>query len=130
MLLKQKFCLSSHKATIIDILPDMLPDNNILPDILPDGTLPYGAVVVLDGEIVGEGLNRSVADCDPTSHGEVEAIRNACRRLSLTSLKGAELYTTGEPCSMCVATMYQVGISRLFYAGTAEDSAAFFQRLA
>ena len=95
-----------------------------------DGTLPYGAVVVLDGEIVGEGLNRSVADCDPTSHGEVEAIRNACRRLSLTSLKGAELYTTGEPCSMCVATMYQVGISQLYYAGTADDSAAFFQRLA
>ena len=94
------------------------------------GTLPYGAVVVLDGEIIGEGLNRSVADCDPTSHGEVEAIRNACRRLSLTSLKGADLYTSGEPCSMCVATMYQVGISRLFYAGTAEDSAAFFQRLA
>ena len=93
------------------------------------GTLPYGAVVVLDGEIIGEGLNRSVADCDPTSHGEVEAIRNACRRLSLTSLKGADLYTSGEPCSMCVATMYQVGISRLYYAGTAEDSAAFFQRL-
>ena len=95
-----------------------------------DGTLPYAAVVVLDGEIIGEGLNRSVANCDPTSHGEVEAIRDACRRLSLTSLKGAELYTSGEPCSMCVATMYQVGISRLFYAGTAEDSAAFFQRLA
>ena len=94
------------------------------------GTLPYGAVVVLDGEIIGEGLNRSVADCDPTSHGEVEAIRNACRRLSLTSLKGADLYTSGEPCSMCVATMYQVGISRLYYAGTAEDSAAFFQSLA
>ena len=67
-----------------------------------DGTLPYAAIVVLDGEIIGEGLNRSVANCDPTSHGEVEAIRDACRRLSLTSLKGAELYTSGEPCSMCV----------------------------
>ena len=95
-----------------------------------EGTLPYAAIVVLDGEIIGEGLNRSVANCDPTSHGEVEAIRDACRRLSLTSLKGAELYTSGEPCSMCVATMYQVGISRLYYAGTADDSAAFFQRLA
>ncbi len=94
------------------------------------GTLPYGAVVVKDGEIIGEGLNRSGANCDPTSHGEVEAIRDACRRLSATSLKGADLYTSGEPCSMCVATMYQVGIERLYYAGAADDSAAFFQRLA
>ena len=94
------------------------------------GTLPYGAVVVKDGEIIGEGLNRSAATSDPTSHGEVEAIRDACRRLSVTSLKGADLYTSGEPCSMCVATMYQVGIKRLFYAGAASDSAAFFQRLA
>ncbi len=94
------------------------------------GTLPYGAVVVRDGEIIGEGLNRSAAACDPTSHGEVEAIRDACRRLSLTSLDGADLYTSGEPCSMCVAVMYQVGIARLFYAGAAADSAAFFDRLA
>ncbi len=94
------------------------------------GTLPYGAVVVKDGQIVGEGLNRTTANSDPTSHGEVEAIRDACRRLSLTSLDGADLYTSGEPCSMCVATMYQVGIQRLYYAGSASDSAAFFQRLA
>ena len=94
------------------------------------GTLPYGAVVVKNGEIVGEGLNRSTANFDPTSHGEVEAIRDACRRLSLTSLKGADLYTSSEPCSMCVATMYQVCIERLFYAGAASDSAEFFQRLA
>ena len=93
------------------------------------GTLPYGAVVVKDGEIIGEGLNRAAANCDPTSHGEVDAIRDACRRLSVTSLKGADLYTSGEPCSMCVATMYQVGIARLFYAGAAADSAAFFGRL-
>jgi len=93
------------------------------------GTLPYGAVVVKDGEIIGEGLNRSAANFDPTSHGEVEAIRDACRRLSSTLLKGADLYTSGEPCSMCVATMYQVGIARLFYAGASSDSAAFFQRL-
>jgi tRNA(Arg) A34 adenosine deaminase TadA len=94
------------------------------------GTLPYGAVVVMDGEIVGEGLNRATATCDPTSHGEVEAIRDACARLSVISLKGADLYTSGEPCSMCVATMYQVGIARMFYAGAASDSADFFGRLA
>ncbi len=93
------------------------------------GTLPYGAVVVRDGEIIGEGLNRSVAASDPTSHGEVEAIRDACRRLSSTALDGADLYTSGEPCPMCVAAMYQVGIARLYYAGAASDSAAFFARL-
>lgn len=94
------------------------------------GALPYGAVVVMDGKIVGEGLNRIEADFDPTSHGETEAIRDACRKLSVTSLKGADLYTSGEPCSMCVAAMYQAGIARLFYAGAADDSAAFFGRLA
>ncbi|MDP6688513.1 MAG: nucleoside deaminase [Alphaproteobacteria bacterium] len=94
------------------------------------GTLPYGAVIVQDGEIIGEGLNRATALNDPTSHGEVEAIRDACARLSVTSLKGADLYTSGEPCSMCVAIMYQVGIARLFYAGAASDSADFFGKLA
>jgi tRNA(Arg) A34 adenosine deaminase TadA len=94
------------------------------------GTLPYGAVVVKDGEVVGEGLNRSLADSDPTSHGEVEAIRDACRRLGVTDLAGADLYTSCEPCSMCVATMYLAGIERLFYAGAAVDSVAFFERLA
>jgi tRNA(Arg) A34 adenosine deaminase TadA len=94
------------------------------------GTLPYGAVIVKDGEIIGEGLNRAGAECDPTSHGEVEAIRDACRKLSSITLDGADLYTSGEPCSMCVATMYQVGIARLFYAGAADDSAAFFDGMA
>ena len=93
------------------------------------GTLPYGAVVVLNGEVVGEGLNRAEATCDPTSHGEVDAIRDACAKLSVSSLKGADLYTSGEPCAMCVATMYQAGIARLFYAADAADSGAFFGRL-
>ena len=94
------------------------------------GTLPYGAVVVKDGEIIGEGLNRADGTFDPTSHGEVDAIRDACRKLQVTNLGGADMYTSGEPCSMCVATMYQAGIKRLFYAGAASDSAAFFDRLA
>lgn len=94
------------------------------------GTLPYGAVVVLDGRIVGEGLNRSLELYDPTSHGEVEAIRDACRKLGRVDLAGADLYTSCEPCAMCVATMYLSGIARLFYAGTASDSATAFAALA
>ncbi len=94
------------------------------------GALPYAAVVVKDGQIVGEGLNRSLARCDPTSHGEVEAIRDACKRLNAVGLAGCELYTTAEPCSMCVATMYLVGVERLFYGADVADSAEAFARLA
>lgn len=94
------------------------------------GALPYGAVVVKDGRIVGEGLNRALGRSDPTSHGEVEAIRDACARLGTTDLSGCDLYTTAEPCSMCVATMYLAGITRLYYASAAPESAVFMGRLA
>jgi guanine deaminase len=80
------------------------------------GTEPFGALVVKEGRIVGEGLNHSLAHFDPTSHGEVEAIRDACRRLSTVDLSGCELYTSCEPCALCVAAMSIVGISQLFYA--------------
>ena len=94
------------------------------------GALPYAAVVVLDGNIVGEGLNRAMALFEPTSHGEIEAIRDACKRLGTTNLNGAIMYTTAEPCSMCVATMLLAGIEKLVYAADAEDSAAFMAKLA
>lgn len=88
-----------------------------------DGAVPYAAVVVKDGVIVGEGLNRAVAKSDPTSHGEVEAIRDACRRLGTADLAGCELYTTAEPCAMCVATMHLAHIERFAYAISGPDNA-------
>jgi tRNA(Arg) A34 adenosine deaminase TadA len=94
------------------------------------GALPYAAVIVKDGRIVGEGLNRANGRCDPTSHGEVEAIRDACAKLGTLDLSGCDLYTTAEPCSMCVATMYLSGIARLYYALAVPESAAFMARLA
>ena len=94
------------------------------------GALPFGAVVVKDGQIIGEGLNRSPKLNDPSSHGEVEAIRDACRRLGTLDLHGADVYTSCEPCSMCVTMMYMVGIRRLYYATTLQDSAAMLGRLA
>lgn len=94
------------------------------------GTQPFGAVIVRDGTIVGEGFNHAVARFDPTSHGEVEAIRDACRRLQTLDLSGCELYTSCEPCSVCVATMYGVGISRLYYAADLQASTAAFVPLA
>ena len=80
------------------------------------GTEPFGAVVVKNGKIVGEGLNHSKINHDPTSHGEVEAIRDACRRLQSVDLSGCDLYTSCEPCAMCVATLVVAGISNLYYA--------------
>ena len=65
------------------------------------GARPYAAVIVKDGKIVGEGLNQSTGHFDPTSHGEVEAIRDACRNLKTLDLSGCDLYTSAEPCSMC-----------------------------
>lgn len=93
------------------------------------GGLPYGAVVVKDGRIIGEGVNRAAALNDPTSHGEVEAVRDACRKLGTTQLDGALVYTSCEPCAMCVATMLLAGISGVYYASSLQDSAVFYAGL-
>ena len=85
---------------------------------------PFGCVIVKDGEIVGEGCNAVIKNHDPTAHGEVEAIRDACRRLGTWDLSGCDLYTSCEPCSLCVSTMYFANIRRLFYAASLADSAA------
>jgi tRNA(Arg) A34 adenosine deaminase TadA len=92
------------------------------------GARPYGAVVVKDGKIVGEGLNQSAKNYDPTSHGEVEAVRDACRNLKTTDLTGAELYTSCEPCSVCVATMIMAGIGQMYYGASLDQSAAVVPR--
>ncbi|RZL90082.1 MAG: nucleoside deaminase [Variovorax sp.] len=93
------------------------------------GTEPFGAVVVKDGKPVGEGVNHSLAHFDPTSHGEVEAIRDACRRLQTVDLSGCELYTSCEPCALCVAAMRIAGIARLYYAASLEQSGQAFAGL-
>jgi guanine deaminase len=86
------------------------------------GTRPYGAVIAKDGVIVGEGLNQSTRNFDPTSHGEVEAIRDACRKLRTTDLSGCDLYTSCEPCSLCVSTMILSGIARMYYGASGEQA--------
>lgn len=82
------------------------------------GAAPFGAVVVRDGAIVGEGLNHALAHFDPSSHGEVEAVKDACRNLQTLDLSDCDLYTSCEPCSMCVATMRIAGIRTLYYAAS------------
>ncbi len=85
---------------------------------------PFGAVIVRDGRIVGEGWNQVVADCDPTAHAEITAIRDACRRLGTFDLTGAEIYTSCEPCPMCLAAIYWAKLARIWYANASADAAA------
>ena len=83
---------------------------------------PFGAVVVKDGVIVGRGHNRVLRDNDPTCHGEVAAIRDACARLGTYDLSGCELYTTGEPCPMCLYACLWAKVERVYYGCTLEDN--------
>lgn len=92
------------------------------------GTRPYAAVVVRNGEIVGEGLNHAEAKCDPTAHGEIEAIRDACRNLKTTDLSDCEIYASCEPCVICMATMYRAGIRKLYYGVSLDEDTAIAAR--
>jgi tRNA(Arg) A34 adenosine deaminase TadA len=85
---------------------------------------PFGCVVVHGDRIVGRGNNRVTSTNDPTAHAEVVAIREACRELSTFQLDGCELYTSCEPCPMCLAAVYWARIPRIYYANRREDAAA------
>lgn len=84
---------------------------------------PFGSVIVRDGVIVGRGHNRVVADNDPTCHGEIAAIRNACASLGTFDLSGCEIYTTGEPCQMCLTACLWANIAKVYYGCTIADNA-------
>lgn len=85
---------------------------------------PFGAVVVLDGKVVSEGWNEVTSTNDPTAHAEVVAIRRACASLNRFDLRGATLYTSCEPCPMCLASALWARLDRIVYANTREDAAA------
>ncbi|NQX01771.1 nucleoside deaminase [bacterium] len=85
---------------------------------------PFGAVVVKDGEIVGEGWNRVLEANDPTAHGEISAIRDACARMGSFSLDGCEIHTTGQPCPMCLGAIHWARITKIYYGFRIEDAAA------
>jgi tRNA(Arg) A34 adenosine deaminase TadA len=84
---------------------------------------PFGAVLVRDGEIVGRGWNQVTSGNDPTAHAEVVAIRDACQRLQTYQLDKCELYTSCEPCPMCLAAIYWARIKCVYYANTRQDAA-------
>ena len=83
-----------------------------------EGEVPIGAVVVLDGEVVGEGWNRPIAASDPTAHAEIQAMRSAATALKNYRLTGAHLYVTLEPCDMCLGAMFHARIGRAVYGAT------------
>jgi len=84
---------------------------------------PFGTVIVKNGEIIGEGWNRVIATNDPTAHGEIMAIRDACKRTNSFILSGCDLYTSGEPCPMCLGAIYWARIDRIFYGFGVRDAA-------
>ena len=85
---------------------------------------PFAALVAKDGAIVAEGSNLVTASFDPTAHAEVVAIRGACRALQAFQLTGCEIYTTCEPCPMCLGAIYWARPSKVYYANTQSDAAA------
>ena len=85
---------------------------------------PFGAIIVKDDRIVAQGWNRVTSANDPTAHAEVTAIRNACDLLGTFSLAGCEIYSSCEPCPMCLAAIYWARLDRLYFANTREEAAA------
>ena len=83
---------------------------------------PFGSVVAKDNEIISEGMNRVTVNNDPTAHGEISAIRQACKKLNTFDLSGYELYSNCEPCPMCLSAIYWSHIDKVYYANTRDDA--------
>tara|TARA_B100000678_G_C18125279_1_gene468413 strand:- start:505 stop:975 length:471 start_codon:yes stop_codon:yes gene_type:complete len=83
---------------------------------------PFGCVIVKDNKIISEGSNKVTSTNDPTAHGEIVAIREACLKLNTFNLSGCELYSTCEPCPMCLSAIYWSHIDKIFYANTRDDA--------
>ena len=88
-----------------------------------NGGGPFGAVIARGGEIIATGVNRVTANCDPTAHAEVSAIRAAAQKLGTFNLSGCEIYSSCEPCPMCLGAIYWARLDRLFYGNTKADAA-------
>lgn len=83
---------------------------------------PFGSVIVKDNKVIGKGHNKVLFNNDPTCHGEIDAIRDACKNLKTYDLSGATLYTTGEPCTMCLVAILWANIDKIYYGCTIEDN--------
>ena len=83
---------------------------------------PFGSVIVKDEKIIAEGFNKVTSTNDPTAHGEIVAIRKACKSLNNFNLSGCELYSTCEPCPMCLSAIYWAHVDKVYYANTRDDA--------
>ena len=90
---------------------------------IENGGGPFGAVIARGGDIIATGVNRVTANCDPTAHAEVSAIRAAAQKLGTFNLSGCEIYSSCEPCPMCLGAIYWARLDRLFYGNTKADAA-------
>ena len=88
-----------------------------------NGGGPFGAVIVKDGKVVATGVNRVTANNDPTAHAEVSAIRAACTKLGTFDLSGCDIYTSCEPCPMCLGAIYWAHIGKVYYGANQHDAA-------
>lgn len=87
-----------------------------------NGGGPFGAVIAKDGQIVATGVNRVTSNCDPTAHAEVSAIRAACEKLGTFALSGYEIYTSCEPCPMCLGAIYWAHLDKMYYGNNKTDA--------
>lgn len=89
---------------------------------IENGGGPFGAVIARNGKIIATGVNRVTAEHDPTSHAEVNAIRSACRTLGTFDLSGCEIYTSCEPCPMCLGAIYWAHLDKIYYGNNRTDA--------
>jgi len=89
---------------------------------IKNGGGPFGAVIVKNGEIVATGVNRVTDSCDPTAHAEISAIRAASKKLNTFNLSGCDIYTSCEPCPMCLGAIYWAHLDKMYYANTKDDA--------
>lgn len=97
---------------------------NLSIENIDSGGGPFGAVIVRDGEVIATGTNRVVPNADPTAHAEIMAIRNACKKLGTFQLSGCTIYSSCEPCPMCLSALYWTGVTRICYGNTKDDAKA------
>jgi tRNA(Arg) A34 adenosine deaminase TadA len=109
-------CLTETDRTFMRKAIDLSIEN------VRNGGGPFGAVIVRNGEVVATGVNNIVPHCDPTAHAEISAIRKACQKVGDFKLDGCTIYTSCEPCPMCLSAIYWSGIERIFYGNTKQDA--------
>ena len=91
-------------------------------DSVKNGGGPFGAVIVKNDKIIAEGSNKVTSTNDPTAHGEIVAIREACKQLNNFNLNGCKIFSTAEPCPMCLSAIYWARIDEIYYANTRDDA--------